>query len=115
MLKCLGFLRGLISKSALIPSSIVDGAVLYRASHGKIFRDGRTTDVSILLTFDFPPESQGKACRSDSILLPTPLLSSPAQPNSTSSPPKPLYRNVERAVVRHRNHHRGWRMAVRER
>jgi hypothetical protein len=37
--------------------------VRYRASSGKIFKNGRTTDVSTLLTFDFPPESQGKTCR----------------------------------------------------
>lgn len=31
-------------------------------SNGKIFKDGRTTDVTTLLTFDFPPESEGKTC-----------------------------------------------------
>ncbi|OAL03847.1 hypothetical protein IQ06DRAFT_291509 [Phaeosphaeriaceae sp. SRC1lsM3a] len=40
------------------------GAVRYRAAHGKIFKNnGQSTDVSTLLTFEFPPESQGKTCR----------------------------------------------------
>lgn len=35
----------------------------YRAPHGKIFKDGHTTDVSTLLTFAFLPTSQGKTYR----------------------------------------------------
>jgi hypothetical protein len=52
-----------IRPKALSQYDVWTGAVRYRASHGKIFKDGRTTDVSTLLTFDFPPESQGKTCR----------------------------------------------------
>lgn len=38
------------------------GAVRYSSARGKIFKDGKTTDVSTLLTFDFPAESAGKTC-----------------------------------------------------
>lgn len=29
---------------------------------GKIFKDGRKSDVTTLLTFNFPPETEGKTC-----------------------------------------------------
>jgi hypothetical protein len=63
------------------------GAVRYRASHGKIFKDGHTTDVSTLLTFDFPPESQGKTCRFvfDLAADPSATVSSSAQFNVFTS------------------------------
>jgi hypothetical protein len=38
------------------------GAVRYSEQRGKIFKNGRTTDVTTLLTFDFPAESDGKTC-----------------------------------------------------
>lgn len=34
----------------------------HNESNSKIFKDGRTTDVTTLLTFDFLPESEGKTC-----------------------------------------------------
>jgi hypothetical protein len=52
-----------ICPKALPHYDIWTGAVRCRASHGKIFKDSRTTDVSTLLTFDFPCESQGIICR----------------------------------------------------
>ncbi|RYN15444.1 hypothetical protein AA0113_g12495 [Alternaria arborescens] len=38
------------------------GAVRHNTTNGKIFKDGKTTDITTLLTFDFPPESEGKTC-----------------------------------------------------
>jgi hypothetical protein len=38
------------------------GAVRYKTQNGNIFKDGRTTDITTLLTFDFPPASAGKTC-----------------------------------------------------
>jgi hypothetical protein len=38
------------------------GAVRYNEQRGKIFKDGRTTDVTTLITFDFPAASAGKTC-----------------------------------------------------
>jgi hypothetical protein len=55
--------HNVIRPKALSQYDVWTGAVRYRASHGKIFKDGHTTDVSTLLTFDVPPESQGKTCR----------------------------------------------------
>jgi hypothetical protein len=36
--------------------------VHHNESNGKVFKDGRTTDVTTLLTFEFPSESKGKTC-----------------------------------------------------
>lgn len=38
------------------------GAVRHNTANGKVFKDGKTTDITTLLTFDFPPESAGKTC-----------------------------------------------------
>ncbi|KAM0716192.1 hypothetical protein Q7P37_005415 [Cladosporium fusiforme] len=38
------------------------GAVRRDEINGKIFKDGRKTDVTTLLTFNFPPETEGKTC-----------------------------------------------------
>ena len=38
------------------------GAVHHGTSNGMIFKDGKSTDITTLLTFDFPPESAGKTC-----------------------------------------------------
>lgn len=38
------------------------GAVRHGTSNGKIFKDGKTTDITTLLTFDFPTASAGKTC-----------------------------------------------------
>jgi hypothetical protein len=38
------------------------GAVHYNLQNGKIFKDGRTTDITTLLTFDFPSSTAGKTC-----------------------------------------------------
>jgi hypothetical protein len=36
--------------------------VRYQTPNGKIFKDGKTTDVTTLLTFEFPKASQDKTC-----------------------------------------------------
>ena len=38
------------------------GAIHYNESNGKVFKDGRSTDVTTLLTFEFLSESKGKTC-----------------------------------------------------
>ena len=38
------------------------GAVHRGTQNGKIFKDGKTTDITTLLTFDFPAASEGKTC-----------------------------------------------------
>lgn len=38
------------------------GAVLYGTAFGRISKNGKTTDITTLLTFDFPEDSAGKIC-----------------------------------------------------
>lgn len=38
------------------------GAVHYKTPDGRIFKNGRTTDITTLVTFDFPASSSGKMC-----------------------------------------------------
>jgi hypothetical protein len=38
------------------------GAVHYNTPSGKIFKDGKTTDITTLLTFDMPASAQGMTC-----------------------------------------------------
>src|SRR6266480_334217 len=38
------------------------GAVHYNTTNGKIFKNGQTTDVTTLLTFTFPPATNGQSC-----------------------------------------------------
>jgi hypothetical protein len=42
--------------------SVWTGAVTSSASIGKIFKDGHTSDISTLLTFDFPTSLAGQTC-----------------------------------------------------
>jgi hypothetical protein len=57
------------------------GAVRYNTPNGKIFKDGRTTDITTLLTFDFPAASAGKMCsfQFDLSSDPTAIVSGTAQ------------------------------------
>lgn len=54
--------RGTIRPSFTSQYEVSTGAVRYASSEGKIFKDGKTTDVTALLTFAFPEESRGKTC-----------------------------------------------------
>lgn len=54
--------RGTIRPSFTSQYDVSTGAVRYASSQGKIFKDGKTTDVTTLLTFAFPEESKGKTC-----------------------------------------------------
>ena len=38
------------------------GAISYNTGVGKIFKSGRSTDITTLLTFDFPAAAAGKTC-----------------------------------------------------
>lgn len=38
------------------------GAVHYNTTNGKIFKNGKTTDVTTLLTFNFPAATNGQLC-----------------------------------------------------
>ncbi|KAH8701334.1 hypothetical protein GQ44DRAFT_55074 [Phaeosphaeriaceae sp. PMI808] len=42
--------------------SVWSGAIQRSTYTGKIFKDGRTTDITTLVTFTFPPASAGKTC-----------------------------------------------------
>jgi hypothetical protein len=42
--------------------SVWTGAVSAGASQGKIFKDGRSSDITTLLTFDFPSSLAGQTC-----------------------------------------------------
>jgi hypothetical protein len=42
--------------------SVWTGAVKYAVEFGKIFKDGHTTDITTLVTFDIPSAAQGKQC-----------------------------------------------------
>ena len=42
--------------------SVWTGAVDFDVSAGKIFKNGRTSDITTLATFEFPAEAAGKTC-----------------------------------------------------
>ncbi|KAH8684309.1 hypothetical protein BGZ60DRAFT_426704 [Tricladium varicosporioides] len=42
--------------------SVWTGAVKYNTNLGKIFKDGKTTDITTLATFDIPASLAGKTC-----------------------------------------------------
>jgi hypothetical protein len=52
----------IIRPSALSQYDVWTGAVHYGTSRGKIFKNGQTTDVTTLLTFDFPAVPAGRLC-----------------------------------------------------
>lgn len=52
----------IIRPKAVSQYDVWTGAVRYQTLNGKIFKDGKTTDVTTLLTFEFPEASNGKTC-----------------------------------------------------
>ena len=42
--------------------SVWTGAINYNTTTGRIFKDGRTTDITTLLTFTYPAASAGRTC-----------------------------------------------------
>jgi hypothetical protein len=52
----------IIRPSARSQYDVWTGAVHYNSANGKIFKDGKTTDVSTLLTFNFPDVTKGQRC-----------------------------------------------------
>jgi hypothetical protein len=51
-----------IVPSAVSTYSVWTGAIQYNTGKGKIFKNGKTTDVTILLTFTIPAAAVGKTC-----------------------------------------------------
>ena len=74
------------------------GAILYNTTNGKIFKNGITTDVTTLLTFEYPAATAGLQCEFHFYLDPTATLAgtgtfdvfsslAPATQSTTSWPP----------------------------
>jgi hypothetical protein len=74
------------------------GAIRFDTGVGKIFKDGRSTDVTTLVTFDFPAAAAGKTCAFHFFLDSTAIVSgsgqfdvfsslAPATANAASWPP----------------------------
>jgi len=74
------------------------GAIHYNTTNGKIFKNGKTTDVTTLLTFDFPAVTAGQSCEFHFFLDSTATVSGtgtfdvfsslqPAKMSTTSWPP----------------------------
>src|ERR1700743_3094134 len=51
-----------IPPTALSQYSVWTGAIAYNTGKGKIFKNGKTTDVTTLFTFTYPAASAGKTC-----------------------------------------------------
>src|ERR1700753_177982 len=51
-----------ITPSVLSQYSVWTGAIQYNTGKGKIFKNGKTTDVTTLFTFTYPAASAGKTC-----------------------------------------------------
>jgi hypothetical protein len=51
-----------INHKTLSLYTVWTGAIEYGAHWGNIFKDGRSSDVTTLLTFDIPADTQGKTC-----------------------------------------------------
>jgi Ubiquitin 3 binding protein But2 C-terminal domain len=53
---------GVVTPSVRSQYEVWTGAIHYKTAAGKIFKNGITTDITTLVTFNFPPESVGKTC-----------------------------------------------------
>jgi hypothetical protein len=51
-----------IAPSAVSQFDVWTGAIRYASGAGKIFKNGRTTDTTTLLTFTYPTASGGRTC-----------------------------------------------------
>jgi hypothetical protein len=88
----------IVKPSARSQYDVWTGAIHYKTGAGKVFKNGQTTDVTTLVTFDFPADSQGKTCEFHFFLDSTATLSgsalmdvftslAPAVADTTSWPP----------------------------
>jgi len=88
----------IVKPSARSQYEVWTGAIHFDTGSGKIFKDGQTTDITTLVTFDFPTESQGKTCEFHFFLDSAATLSgsglfdvftslAPADQDTTSWPP----------------------------
>jgi hypothetical protein len=83
------------------------GAIRYQSAAGKIFKNGKVTDTTTLLTFTYPAASAGKSCTFHFYLPSTGTLSGTGQfdlfsslapaTKSTSSWPPGNQRNIQLA------------------
>jgi len=51
-----------ISPTTISQYTVWTGAIKYNVQYGKIFKDGHTSDITTLVTFDIPSAAQGKQC-----------------------------------------------------
>jgi len=70
---------GTIAPKTISQYSVWTGAVSYNTNAGKIFKDGRTSDITTLVTFDIPSTLQGKTCSFHFALDSTSTLSGTGQ------------------------------------
>jgi hypothetical protein len=88
----------IIRPSARSQYDVWTGAINYNTPTGKIFKNGQTTDVTTLLTFDYPAATTGLQCEFHFYLDPTATLSgtgafdvfsslAPATESTTGWPP----------------------------
>jgi hypothetical protein len=98
-----------ITPTALSQYSVWTGAIQYNTGYGKIFKNGKTTDVTTLLTFTYPAASAGKTCTFHLYLASTSTLTGakafdifsslqPATYSTTTWPPG-NQRNIQLARV----------------
>jgi hypothetical protein len=69
--------------STILPAAVSQydvwtGAIRYASGAGKIFKNGKTTDTTTLLTFNFPAASAGRTCAFHLYLDPTSTLTGAA-------------------------------------
>jgi Ubiquitin 3 binding protein But2 C-terminal domain len=87
-----------ITPSAVSDYSVWTGAIAYNTGNGKIFKNGKTTDVTTLFTFTYPGASAGKTCTFHLYLSPASTLTGakafdifsslqPATKSTTTWPP----------------------------
>jgi hypothetical protein len=54
---------GYVLPTTLSPYTVSSGAINFNTPNGQIFKNnGQSSDVTTLVTFNFPSESQGKTC-----------------------------------------------------
>ncbi|KAN0079347.1 hypothetical protein V8E54_004561 [Elaphomyces granulatus] len=67
---------GLVRPTTLSPYTVSTGAINFNAPNGVIFKNnGQSSDITTLVTFNFPSESQGKTCSFHFFLDPSAVLS----------------------------------------
>jgi hypothetical protein len=53
---------GYITPKAISQFTVSTGAVNFKVQYGKVFKGGRRSGITTLMTFDIPPEAEDKTC-----------------------------------------------------